>query len=249
MGPATFARGRGVDVRPHPHIGLATVTYLFTGEILHRDSLGSVQRIRPGEINWMTAGRGIVHSERTPAEVRLGESPLFGIQAWVALPRADEECEPSFHHHDGADLPLVEDDGTTVRILVGALYGRRSAVPASSKMFYADATLAAGASLVLPPDYEERAVHVAEGSLAVAGDTFAAGQFLVFRPGDAITLTAREETRALLLGGEKLDGPRHLWWNFVSSSRERIEQAKVDWKAGRFAPVPDETEQIPLPED
>src|SRR6185503_20140997 len=204
MGPATFGVGRGVDVRPHPHIGLATVTYLFAGEILHRDSLGSVQRIRPGEVNWMTAGRGIVHSERTPPEVRLGEAPLFGIQAWVALPRAYEECEPSFSHHASGDLPVVEGDGTTVRILVGALYGRRSAVPVPSPMFYADATLEAGATLVLPADYEERAIHVAEGSLTVAADAFGAGQFLVFRPGDAITVTAREATRVLLLGGDKL---------------------------------------------
>ena len=249
MGPATFPAGRGVDVRPHPHIGLATVTYLFAGEILHRDSLGSVQRIRPGEVNWMTAGRGIVHSERTPPEVRLGQASLFGIQAWVALPRAQEESEPSFSHHASGDLPLVECDGTSVRILVGSLYGKRSAVPTVSAMFYADAALEAGASLVLPPDYEERAVHVAEGSLAVEADVFGAAHFLVFRGGDAIRLTARERTRLLLLGGEKLDGPRHVWWNFVSSSRERIERAKADWRSGRFAAVPDETEFIPLPEE
>jgi redox-sensitive bicupin YhaK (pirin superfamily) len=168
MGPATFAAGRGIDVRPHPHIGLATITYLFAGEIMHRDSLGSVQAIRPGEVNWMTAGRGIVHSERTPPGRRGGAEPLFGIQAWVALPRADEECEPSFSHHASDALPLVAGKGTVVRVLVGSLNGATSAVQASSPMFYADATIEAGASLVLPAEHEERGVHVAEGELVVA---------------------------------------------------------------------------------
>jgi redox-sensitive bicupin YhaK (pirin superfamily) len=248
MGPATFAAGRGIDVRPHPHIGLATITYLFAGEIMHRDSLGSAQVIRPGEVNWMTAGRGIVHSERTPPERRRTAAPLFGIQAWVALPHADEECEPSFSHHAGDALPVVDGDGTTVRVLVGALYGARSAVPTRSPMFYADATLETGASLVLPADHDERGVHVAEGELVVGDDGFAAGQMLVFRPGDEIPLRARVRSRVLLLGGAGLDGPRHVWWNFVSSSRERMERAKADWKDGRFAPVPGETEFIPLPE-
>jgi redox-sensitive bicupin YhaK (pirin superfamily) len=248
MGPATFVAGRGVDVRPHPHVGLATITYLFAGEILHRDSLGSAQVIRPGEVNWMTAGRGIVHSERTPPERRRTAAPLFGIQAWVALPRADEECEPGFSHHGSADLPVVEGKGTRVRVLVGSLYGARAAVPARSPTFYADATLDAGASLVLPAEYEERGVHVAEGELAVGSDAFGPGQMLVFRAGDEVPLTARVRTRVLLLGGAPLDGPRQVWWNFVSSSPERIEQAKADWKAGRFAAVPGETEFIPLPE-
>ena len=249
MGPATFAPGRGMDVRPHPHIGLATITYLFAGEILHRDSLGSVQAIRPGEVNWMTAGRGIVHSERTSPGVRVLGSELSGIQAWVALPRPQEECEPSFSHHAAASLPLLERDGTTVRVLAGAIYGRRSLVPVASPMFYADAVLEAGAQLTLPAEHEERAVHVAEGRITLAGDSFEAGQLLVFRPGDQISVTASVRSRVLLLGGEPLDGPRHVWWNFVSSSQERLEQAKRDWKEGRFPKIPgDDVEFIPLPE-
>ena len=248
MGPATLAAGRGIDVRPHPHIGLATVTYLFEGEIMHRDSLGSEQVIRPGEVNWMTAGRGIVHSERTPQALRAGGSALSGIQAWVALPRADEETEPTFTHHPASDMPLVEGDGARVHVLVGALYGRTSPVRTFSPMFYADASLRAGASLTLPAEHEERAVHVAAGHVRVAGETFTSGQLLAFRAGDEIVVTAEDEARILLLGGAPLDGPRHVWWNFVSSSQERIEQAKADWKGGRFPPVPYETEFIPLPD-
>jgi redox-sensitive bicupin YhaK (pirin superfamily) len=248
MGPAALAAGRGIDVRPHPHIGLATITYLFEGEIMHRDSLGSEQVIRPGEVNWMTAGHGIVHSERTPPELRTAGSVLFGIQAWVALPRADEETEPAFTHHPASDMPLVEGDGARVHLLVGELYGRRSPVRAFSPMFYADASLRAGARLVLPADHEERAIHVAAGRVRVADETFGSGQLLAFRAGDEIVVTADGASRILLLGGAPLDGPRHVWWNFVSSSQERIEQAKADWKAGRFPPVPYETEFIPLPD-
>jgi redox-sensitive bicupin YhaK (pirin superfamily) len=248
MGPAALAAGRGIDVRPHPHIGLATITYLFEGEVMHRDSIGSEQVIRPGEVNWMTAGHGIVHSERTPPELRTAGSVLFGIQAWVALPRADEETEPAFTHHPASDMPLVEGDGARVHLLVGELYGRRSPVRAFSPMFYADASLRAGARLVLPADHEERAIHVAAGRIRVADETFGSGQLLAFRPGDAIVVTAEDQARVLLLGGAPLDGPRHVWWNFVSSSQERIEQAKADWKAGRFPPVPYETEFIPLPD-
>jgi redox-sensitive bicupin YhaK (pirin superfamily) len=248
MGPATFAAGRGIDVRPHPHIGLATVTYLFAGEIMHRDSLGTAQPIRAGEVNWMTAGRGIVHSERTPPDLRTGGSPLFGIQAWVALPRTHEECEPAFGHHAGDDLPVVEGDGATVRVLVGTFAGRCSTVPMPWPTFYLDARLDAGASLALPPEHEERAIHVAQGELAVGSQTYGAGRLLVFRAGDEIVARARVPTRALMFGGAPLDAPRHVWWNFVSSSRERIEQAKADWRAHRFAPVPGDTERIPLPE-
>jgi redox-sensitive bicupin YhaK (pirin superfamily) len=247
MGPATLATGRGIDVRPHPHIGLATITYLFEGEIMHRDSLGSEQVIRPGEVNWMTAGRGIVHSERTPAALRKTGSSLSGIQAWVALPRAQEETEPTFTHHPTADMPVVEGEGARVQVLVGALYGRESPVRALSPMFYADATLRAGARVKLPAEHEERAVHVAAGRVQVAGETFGSGQLLAFRPGDEIVVMAEEESRILLLGGAPLDGPRHVWWNFVSSSAERIERAKADWKGGRFPLVPFETEFIPLP--
>ena len=248
MGPATLPPGRGVDVRPHPHIGLATITYLFEGEILHRDSLGSAQPIRPGAVNWMTAGRGIVHSERTPAELRPSGSPLAGIQAWVALPRQMEECDPSFIHHPATALPTFEDDGLRVRVLVGTLFARTSPVEPASPTFYADATLAAGARLTLGADYAERAIHVALGRVTLAGDAFDAGRLLVFRAGDAVTITAVVPARVLLFGGAPLDGPRHLWWNFVSSSPARIEQAKADWKAARFPPVPGETEHIPLPE-
>jgi redox-sensitive bicupin YhaK (pirin superfamily) len=249
MGPTTFPAGRGIDVRPHPHIGLATITYLFAGEILHRDSLGSMQAIRPGEVNWMTAGRGIVHSERTSPEVRARGSELSGIQAWVALPSALEECQPSFNHHDATALPLVDRDGATVRVLAGAMYGRRSPVPVASPMFYADAVLAPGGRLTVPAEHEERAIHVAEGRILLAGDSFEAGQLLALRPGDEITVTASGRARVLLLGGEPLDRPRHIWWNFVSSSQERLEQAKRDWKAGRFPKVPgDDVEFMPLPE-
>jgi len=248
MGPATFPPGRGIDVRPHPHIGLATITYLFAGTILHRDSLGSVQPIEPGAVNWMTAGRGIVHSERTPPALRPAGSPLAGIQAWVALPREQEECAPAFVHHPAASLPVVEAAGATIRVLVGSLYGLRSPVVPASPMFYADAVLAAGARLELPAEHAERAVHVASGSITVAGERFEAGRLLVFRAGDPIPITTSEPARVMLLGGDPLDGPRFLWWNFVSSSRDRIEQAKADWNAFRFAGVPDETEHIPLPE-
>jgi redox-sensitive bicupin YhaK (pirin superfamily) len=248
MGPATLATGRGIDVRPHPHIGLATITYLFEGEIMHRDSLGSEQVIRPSEVNWMTAGRGIVHSERTPAALRTTGSSLSGIQAWVALPRAREEAEPTFTHHPATDMPVVEGEGARVQVLVGALYGRESPVRALSPMFYADAALRTGARVKLPAEHEERAIHVAAGRVTVGGEAFTSGQLLAFRPGDEIVISADEPSRILLLGGAPLDSPRHVWWNFVSSSAERIEQAKADWKGGRFPLVPYETEFIPLPE-
>jgi redox-sensitive bicupin YhaK (pirin superfamily) len=248
MGPAEFLLGTGLDVRPHPHIGLATVTYLFEGEILHRDSLGTEQPIRPGDVNWMTAGRGIAHSERSPQSERAHGGRLFGIQAWVALPASAEETAPDFTHHARDALPVVAGEGKEVRLITGSLYGERSPVPTFTEMFYADAQLAAGARLPLPAEHEERAVYVAGGEIEVAGDHFPAGQLLVFRPGDRITLAATEPARLLLLGGEPMDGPRHIWWNFVSSRQDRIEAAKADWRAGRLVPVPGETEFIPLPE-
>ncbi|CAO3437328.1 pirin family protein [Azospirillum doebereinerae] len=248
MGPALLRAGSGLDVRPHPHIGLATVTYLFDGEILHRDSLGTVRTIRPGAVNWMTAGSGIVHSERTPAQSRGVDNPLAGIQMWVALPKPLEETAPAFVHHPAGDLPVAEGEGKRVRLIAGDMYGLRSPVSTLSPMFYADAALDPGARLDLPAEHEERAVYIAAGRVKVAGDGFDAGRLLVFRPGDAIVLTAIEASRVLLLGGEPLDGPRRMWWNFVSSSQDRIEQAKEDWRAGRFTPVPDEGESIPLPE-
>ena len=250
MGPELLRQGRGLDVAPHPHIGLATVTYLFAGELLHRDSLGSVQPIRPGEVNWMTAGRGIAHSERTPQEMRAVGSELFGIQSWVALPTQHEEMEPTFTHHSANELPILEDHGKRVRLICGSLYGARSPVRLLSDMFYAEVILEGDARLQVPKDYEERAAYVVEGSIALApdGETFHAGQLLVFKPGSEIILNASGQARLMLLGGEPLEGRRHIWWNFVSSSPERIEQAKDDWKSGRFSPVVDETEFIPLPE-
>ncbi|MFC7735685.1 pirin family protein [Roseomonas sp. GCM10028921] len=251
MGPGEFLTGKGLDVRPHPHIGLSTVTYLFDGEIQHRDTLGSDQPIRPGDVNWMTAGRGIAHSERTDQGLRGHSNKLFGIQSWVALPRAQEETSPGFVHHPAATLPVIEDGGTKLRLIAGWGWGARSPVETPSDLFYADAVLAPGASLPLPDGHEERGAYVVQGEVEVSGDRFEAGRMLVFRPGDGLALRAgREGARLLLLGGAAMDGPRHLFWNFVSSSRERIEQAKADWRAGRFGTVPgDEKEFIPLPEE
>ena len=252
MGPAQFAAGmpRSVDVRPHPHIGLSTLTYLFEGEIMHRDSVGSEQPIRPGELNWMTAGRGITHSERTPPALRERASRLFGIQTWVALPERDEEAEPSFAHHGANELPEVEGEGKRARVIVGSLFGARSPVRTLSETLYADVSLKGGATLEVPTDQEERAAYVVEGSVGLGrGDErFGEGQLLVFRPGEPAALRADGPTRLMLLGGAAMNGPRHIFWNFVSSSRERIEQAKQDWREGRFAPVPGETERIPLPD-
>ena len=251
MGPEVLRAGRGLDVAPHPHIGLATVTYLFEGELLHRDSLGIVQPIRPGEVNWMTAGRGIAHSERTPPELRLSGSELFGIQSWVALPKMYEESDPAFAHHGTSELPLIEGEGKRVRLITGSLYGVQSPVQTLSEMFYADITLVEGTRLPIPCEHEERAAYIVEGSIELLPDdgTYNAGQLLIFKSGAEITLRAPESSpaRLMLLGGEPMDGPRHIWWNFVSSSKERIAQAKEDWKMGRFAPVPEETEFIPLP--
>jgi redox-sensitive bicupin YhaK (pirin superfamily) len=251
MGPGEFLAGRGLDVRPHPHIGLSTVTYLFNGEILHRDSLGSQQPIVPGDVNWKTAGRGIAHSERTDQVLRTHSNRLFGIQSWVALPKDAEETAPAFVHHPAASLPLVEDGGVRLRLIAGTGWGLAAPVAVSSPLFYADAVLAPGAAFPLPDEHEERAAYVLDGEVEVAGDRFEPGRMLVFRAGDRLALRAGPQgARVLLLGGAAMDGPRHLFWNFVSSSRERIEQAKADWKAGRFGKVPgDEAEFIPLPEE
>ncbi len=250
MGPGEFLAGQGVDVRPHPHIGLATVTYLFDGSILHRDSLGSAQPIVPGDVNWMTAGRGIAHSERTDPALRTQANRLFGIQSWVALPKQAEETTPGFAHHAGASLPVLDDGGAHLRLIAGEGWGARSPVSVHSPLFYADAELFSGASLPLPDDHEERAAYVLAGTVEVAGQAFEPGRMLLFRAGDRIALRAGPRgARVLLLGGAAMDGPRYLFWNFVSSSRDRIEQAKADWKAGGFGKVPgDEQEFIPLPE-
>src|SRR4051794_15300562 len=249
MGPSEFLLGSGMDVRPHPHIGLSTVTYLFDGEIMHRDSLGTELPIRPGELNWMTAGRGIVHSERTGQELRTTGSKLFGIQSWVALSAKDEETTPDFVHYDADRMPVLDGDGKTVRLIAGSILGATSPVRTSSPMFYADVALQAGASVPLDPDYEERAIYTVSGEVEISGDVFPSGQLLVFRPGDRITIRSRSGARFMMLGGEPMDGPRFIWWNFVSSRQDRIELAKEDWKAARFDTVPgDETEFIPLPE-
>jgi redox-sensitive bicupin YhaK (pirin superfamily) len=247
MGPATTGPGRALDVRPHPHINLATVTYLFEGEILHRDSLGTVQPIRPGDVNWMTAGKGIVHSERTPAGLRERPSRLFGIQTWVALPVEHEETAPDFLHVGESDLPLLQERDSRIRLIVGTLYGARSPVPTLSDTFYADAVMDAGARITLMPEHEERGAYIVDGTVESEGRDCGPGEMLVFQPGDDVFVSARTPARVILLGGEPL-GPRHIWWNFVSSRKERIQQAAEDWKAGRFDRVPGETEFIPLPE-
>jgi redox-sensitive bicupin YhaK (pirin superfamily) len=248
MGPAEFRIGQGLDVRPHPHIGLATVTYLFAGEIMHRDSLGSAVAVRPGEVNWMTAGRGIAHSERSAPEHRRAGQTLHGLQCWVAMPAALEESAPAFIHHDAAELPVEAGEGKTVRVIAGALYGKRSPLTTLSETIFADATLAAGARLPLDAEAEERAIYVVSGEIEILGDRFAAGRLLVFRPGDRITVTAASRARLAILGGAPMDGPRYIWWNFVSSRKDRIDAAKADWTAGRFAPVPGDAEFTPLPE-
>lgn len=248
MGPVEFRSGQGLDVRPHPHIGLATVTYLFAGEIMHRDSLGSAVAIRPGEVNWMTAGRGIAHSERTASDHRRDGEPLHGLQCWVALPASLEETPPAFLHHDAADLPVETGEGKAIRLVAGSLFGRTSPLATLSATLFVDVALEAGARLPLDPETEERAVYLVSGEIEIAGDRFPAGQLLVFRPGDRITLAAVSAARLAILGGAAMDGPRHIWWNFVSSRRERIEAAKADWKAGRFDPVPGDSEYTPLPE-
>jgi hypothetical protein len=253
-GPAEFLTGQGVDVRPHPHIGLPTVTYLYRGEFQHRDSLGSNQIIHPGALNWMVAGRGVTHSERTSAETRRGPHSLFGIQTWVALPEAQENAAPSFEHHAKETLPTVDADGARLRLILGAAYGQRAPASVFSETFYVDAALDAGARLPLPDDHEDRGLYIVEGAVTVAGQTFESGRMLVFRPGDPITIGAGEAgARLLLLGGATLGGPRYIWWNFVASSRERIDAAKeewrkADWGTGLFdLPPDDRAEFIPAP--
>jgi redox-sensitive bicupin YhaK (pirin superfamily) len=248
MGPVQFLAGQGVDVRPHPHIGLATVTYLFDGRVMHRDSEGNAMEITPGAMNLMTAGRGIAHSERTPQSARKGHEELFGIQSWIALPQAYEETSPSFQHFDAADLPVIEEGGIWARVIAGSAFGRVSPVGMLSEWLYAELMLEPTASVPLDADHEERAIYVVEGEVDIAGETFEAPRLLIFRPGDRITVRATRRARLMFLGGSALEGPRYIWWNFVSSRRERIEQAKEEWKSGRFTPVPGETEFIPLPE-
>lgn len=249
MGAAGSGPGGGLDVAPHPHIGLATVTYLFEGEIVHRDSLGSLQTIRPGDINWMTAGRGIVHSERTPKEHRRKGVRLHGLQLWVALPRAHEETGPSFRHHPRSTLPELERHGVRLRVLAGTAFGLTSPVEALSPTFCVDATMPSGSDLPLPGEHEERAVYVVEGVLRCGAEQAAEGRMLVFARKASAVLEAEQPARVVLLGGAPLESRRYIDWNFVSSSKERLERAKSDWKEGRFPKVlGDEVEFIPLPE-
>jgi redox-sensitive bicupin YhaK (pirin superfamily) len=247
MGPVQFIAGQGMDVRPHPHIGLATVTYLFDGRIMHRDSKGNAVEIVPGEMNLMTAGRGIAHSERTPGSARKEGESLFGIQSWIALPEALEETDPSFQHFDTTELPVVEAGGIWARVVAGSAFGTKSPVQMLSDWLYVEVRLDTGATAPLDPNAEERAIYVVKGELEIAGERFEAPRLLIFRPGDRITVRATRPASLMFLGGTAMEGPRHIWWNFVSSRKERIEQAKRDWLTGRFDPVPGETEFIPLP--
>ncbi|MFO1206547.1 MAG: pirin family protein [Burkholderiales bacterium] len=247
MGPAVFPAGAGVDVRPHPHIGLATVTYLFEGAMMHRDSLGSVQRITPGDVNWMTAGRGIVHSERSPDDERAAGARLHGIQTWVALPQAHEDTEPAFSHHAKDTLPVIERPGVHMRLIAGSAFGKRAPVATFSEMLYLAIDLAAGAALALPPKHEERGVYVVEGDVRVAGHPLAALHLGVLAGGETVEIAAVSKARLIVLGGEKMDSERIIWWNFVASTTGRIEAAKLRWARQEFPTVPGETEFIPLP--
>jgi len=247
MGPAEFAPGTGVNVRSHPHIGLATITYLFEGEILHRDSLGCVQAIRPGEINWMTAGKGIVHSEKVSPELLESGQLLHGLQTWVALPKEHEEDEPRFEHYAAAGIPSLVRDGVDIRIVIGSAYGETSPVKTASETLYVEAIFEPGASLDLPVT-QELAVYVVEGNIELGGRTVSAGVLAVLADGASATITAAGDAHVMICGGATLEGDRIVWWNFVASSRERLEQAKRDWRDGNFDNVPGETDFIPLPD-
>ncbi len=255
MGPADFVTGHGIDVRPHPHIGLATVTYLHRGAIHHRDSLGTDQWIEPGAMNLMIAGHGITHSERMDGEAREKPQSLFGIQTWIALPKGAEDREAAFIHAPKADLPLMDGEGKQVRLIMGDAYGSRAPVETPSEMFYLDAILEPGAALPMPDNHEDRGAYVLEGSVTIAGEDYDAGRMMVFRPGDRVSMKAGPQgARVMLLGGATLEGERYIWWNFVASSKERIEEAKEawragDWQNGRFQlPPNDDAEFIPLPD-
>jgi hypothetical protein len=247
FGPVQFAPGRGIDVRPHPHIGLATVTYLFAGGQIHRDSLGNVQAIVPGDVNWMTAGRGIVHSERSGPEDRAAGHLLHGLQTWVALPKSHEETEPSFSHHPKTSLPEIAQPGATMRLLAGTAFGRRAPTPTFSPMIYLAIDLEAGAALDLPNEHEERGVYVIEGDVQVGGEPVPVGHIAVLTPSLTVRVEAKAAARLVVLGGAKMDGARLIWWNFVASSKELIDAASSRWRDRGYPPVPGETEFIPLP--
>ena len=248
FGPVSFAPGQGVDVRPHPHIGLATVTYLFEGSQVHRDSLGTVQRIEPGDVNWMTAGSGIVHSERSPPEDRVAGHRMHGLQTWVALPRAHELDAPSFSHHAKPALPQISLPGVAMRLIAGTAFGQRAPTPTFSPIFYLDVESGAGAAFDLPPEHEQRAVYAIDGEVRVAGEAIPLRHMAVLEPWTTTPIETASAARFMLLGGAKMDGDRLIWWNFVASSRELIDAASARWRAQEFPPVPDETEFIPLPD-
>lgn len=254
-GPAEFLTGQGIDVRPHPHIGLGTVTYLYQGDFHHRDSIGTDQIIRPGAVNWMVAGRGVTHSERTSSAARRGPHALYGIQTWIALPEDREDIAPDFEHHGAESLPEFEDGGVKARLILGSAYGRTAPATLYSESFYLDVTMQPGALFPLPDDHEDRGLYVTEGAVSIAGQTFEAGRMMIFRPGDSIAVKAGPEgARLMALGGATLNGPRYIWWNFVSSSREKIEHAKREWQEANWGlgqfdlPDGDREEFIPLPD-
>ena len=249
FGPVDMPPGPGMNVRPHPHIGLATITYLFEGEILHRDSLGFVQPIRPGDVNWMVAGRGIVHSERVRPEIQATGQTMHGVQAWLALPRHLAEIDPAFRHHPGSTLPEWQQNGARLRLVAGKAYGRTAPEEWVAPMFYADADLPAGATHAVTDEYAERAVCVASGAVEINGTRVEAGTLAVLGEGAKVSLAAAEDARVMLLGGAPLDGDRLMWWNFVAADKARLEQAKADWREGRFGQVPGEVDFIPLPEN
>ena len=249
MGPALFEPGRGIDVRPHPHIGLATVTYLWDGALRHRDTLGSLQDILPGDVNWMTAGRGIAHSERTPPQPRDAGHAIHGMQTWVALPKPDEEVAPSFHHHPAASLPTLERAGTRLQVIAGRGFGMESPVRVFAETFNVAVDLQPEAELDIAAEATQRALYVLEGDAQLDGSDIPDKQLVLLDPGTRHRLRAKTPLKAMLFGGEPLDAPRHMWWNFVSSSKDRIVQAKDDWQAGRFGLIPgDDQEHIPLPD-
>ena len=249
MGPAQYGIGEGLDVRPHPHIGLATVTYLFDGEIVHRDTLGSHQTISPGAVNWMTSGQGISHSERTGADERGHLHGVHGLQIWVALPKEFEEKSPEFFHHDASSIPFLDLKGVRLRVIAGEAYGMSSPVKIYSPLFYVDVKMDAGSVLELPPQYMERGAYVINGNVRVGGDTIPVHSLPIFLPQGHVRIEAATDSHLVLLGGEKLPEKRFIWWNFVSTSQERIEQAKQDWVEGRFGKIPgDDQEFVALPD-
>ncbi|CAM3996343.1 pirin family protein [Bordetella muralis] len=249
MGPVSFEPGAGMDVRPHPHIGLSTVTFLYEGAMMHRDGAGNVQEIRPGEVNWMTAGRGIVHSERSPDAQRSAGQRIAGLQLWVGLPSQHEETDPGFVHYGLDAQPVVEGEGVRAQVVAGSLFGKTSSVRTLSPLFFGDIVMKAGSTVVIPAEYEERAAYLSRGTVEVDGQVYQPGQLIVFVASQPVTVRAVDEVRFAILGGEPLDGPRFVWWNFVSSRKDRIEQAKADWQRDRFSQIVpgDETEYIPLP--